>query len=156
MATGTSTEVWGMDASAIIPTTPNRASGADGDIWSCPDTLVRSLEETQGFLVQASDGALGSVLAANSKLRSSYLIVAAQEPWVGSRTVMLPAGVVDRVDRQARVIAVHCSREQVMNAPRFENDRYQDAAYRAEVGRYYAFSGRGRPAPLDSRLEPPV
>jgi hypothetical protein len=156
VAPGTSTGVRGIDASAVITTTPNRASTPDGDIWSCPGTPVRSLEETEGFLVQASDDALGRVQAASSKPGSSYLIVTAQEPWIGSRTVMLPAGVVDRVDRGARAIAVRCSREQIMNAPRFENDRYQDAAYRAEVGRYYAFSGCGGPAPVGSPLEPPV
>ena len=156
MAPETSTGARGVDASAVIVTPPNRAGTPEADIWSCPATPVRSLEETEGFLVQASDGALGRVQAASSNLRGSYLIVAALEPWIGSRTVMLPAGVVERVDRRALAIAVRCSREQIMSAPRFENDRYQDAAYRAEVGRYYASSGCGAPRPVGLPAESPV
>lgn len=141
-------------AGVLQPRKP--ASTADGDLWSFPDTAARSLEETEGFMVQAADGTLGKVLAASSKLHGSYLVVVAQEAGIGGRTVMLPAGVVERVDRRARVIVVQCSRERIMNAPRFENDRYQDAAYRAEVGRYYTSSGCGGRATVGLTREPPV
>jgi hypothetical protein len=136
-----------MPAPADLVSARDSAGTADREIWCCPDTRACSLENIEGFLVQASDGALGKVRAAGGKAPGSYLIIAAEGPWTGGRTVMLPAGVVERVDRPARVVAVQCSREQIMNAPRFENDRYQDAAYRKEVGRYYASSACDGAAP---------
>ena len=61
---------------------------------------------------------------------------------------MLPGGVVKRIDSGGRLVLLSCSREQIRCAPLYENDRYQDGAYRRELADYYAPLGsrpRGRP-----------
>ena len=113
-------------------------------IWD-PTILPDVLDGVEGYSVQAADGVLGTVTAASSERGRSYLIVATEGSWNRGRTVMLPPGVVTRIDRSAKVIHVRCARAQVGGAPSFENDRYQDAAYRSEVGGYYASLG-GPPA----------
>jgi hypothetical protein len=54
---------------------------------------------------------------------------------------MLPAGLWHRVDTTARVIHVRATLAQIEDAPAFENDRYRDGAYRAELDRYYRSVG---------------
>jgi len=50
---------------------------------------------------------------------------------------MVPAGIVERIDAQARIVVLRCSLEQIRSAPAFENDRYRDAAFRRELSAYY-------------------
>ena len=106
------------------------------EIWH-PTVLAGSLDGIEGYALQASDGAIGTITATNSELGRSYLIATAG-PWNQGRTVMLPPGMVERIDRDKRVVHVRCSREQVRAAPPFENDRYQDGGYRVELGAHYA------------------
>jgi len=59
-------------------------------------------------------------------------------PWIFGKKVMLPAGVVDRVDLDTETVFVRCSKDQIKNAPEFvpETSR-DDEAYRDRLGGYY-------------------
>lgn len=109
---------------------------AGEEIWSVTGP-PGMLDDLAGYSLQAADGPIGTISATNGDAGRSYLI-ATGGSWNQGRTVMLPPGVVDGIDRDERVVRVSCSREQVRAAPPFENDRYQDAAYRRELGGYYA------------------
>jgi hypothetical protein len=106
------------------------------EIWHTTG-LPGMLDDIKGYSLHAADGLLGTISAANGEAGRSYLI-ATGGSWNQGRTVMLPPGIIDRVDRDERIVHVTCSREQIRQAPPFENDRYQDAAYRRELGGYYA------------------
>ena len=116
------------------------------EIWSYAESVARSVDHIDNYSVEATDGAVGSVCAASIEVGRSY-VVAAGGSWNGGKTVMLPAGIVGRVDRDRKVVNLTCSREQIRNAPPFEGDRYQDAAYRVELGGYYASVSATRDAP---------
>ena len=120
-----------------MPRESGRAVTPGKAIWD-PESLPGALEGVEGYSVQAADGTLGRVTAASREPGRSYLIVATEGSWNHGRTVMLPPGVLARIDRDAKVIHISCLRTQIVDAPPFENDRYQDAAYRSEVGGYYA------------------
>jgi hypothetical protein len=95
-----------------------------------------------GYSVHAVDGPIGEVVASGDEPGRGYVIadggpsLQGLRP-TGGRLVMLPVGLIERVNPTARVILVGCTLAQIAHAPAFENDRYQDAAYRTELDRYY-------------------
>ena len=90
-----------------------------------------------GYSVAAVDGDIGVVdEAINELLGSSYLLVDTG-PWIFGRTVMLPAGVVQRIDTAEKKIYVDRTKDQIKNAPEFD-ERADDAQYRDRLGGYYS------------------
>jgi hypothetical protein len=105
-----------------------------------------------GYAIDATDGFVGTVGVARDEASGAYLI-ALGGPWNGGRSLMIPAGAIKRVEREARVVHLSCSRQHLRDAPAYENDRYQDAAYRGEIGGYYeSLTGRSRLAGLAGAL----
>jgi hypothetical protein len=58
-------------------------------------------------------------------------------PWILGKKVMLPAGVIKRVDLDTETVYVNRSKDEIKNAPEFDERRYRDDAHRAELGGYY-------------------
>jgi len=56
---------------------------------------------------------------------------------------MLPAGLIDRVDLDDGRVFVQRTKDEIKNAPEFDQDRYRDTTYRDDVGTYYGPSGAG-------------
>lgn len=92
-----------------------------------------------GFKVEALDGSIGKVDEASYDVGAGYIVVDTG-PWIFGKKVMLPAGVIDRVDPQEETIFVSLTKDQIKNAPEFDETRITDDAYRSELGGYY---GRG-------------
>ena len=89
-----------------------------------------------GYSVAAVDGDIGHVdEAINELLGGSYLLVDTGP--VFGRTVMLPAGVVERIDTAEKKIYVDRTKDQIKNAPEFDG-RADDAQYRDRLGGYYS------------------
>jgi len=85
---------------------------------------------------------IGKVATANNEAGASWLIVDTG-PWIFGKKVMLPAGVVARINSENEVVHVNRTKEEIKNAPEFDEDRYQEQTYREELGGYYGFGGRG-------------
>ncbi|MFF0152693.1 hypothetical protein [Micromonospora sp. NPDC005203] len=85
---------------------------------------------------QASDGRIGTIDQASNEADAGYLVVDTG-PWIFGQRVLLPAGTVERVDHQERVVHVDRTRQQVNDAPPFDADP-ADPEYRERVGAYYA------------------
>jgi hypothetical protein len=66
----------------------------------------------------------------------SYLVVDTGAT-ILSKRVVLPAGVIDRVDRDGSTVYVDRSKDEIKGAPEFDEERYRDAAYREELSGYY-------------------
>jgi len=102
-------------------------------IWA----FVGHVTERQldGFEVRASDGSIGTVDKATYDVGASYIVVDTG-PWIFAKRVLLPAGVIQRVERDAGVVHVGRSREEIRSAPEFEGGS-MTTAYRDQLGRYY-------------------
>ena len=50
---------------------------------------------------------------------------------------MLPAGVVQRVDREAETVVVDRSKDEIKNAPEYDESQLENSAYRDQLGTYY-------------------
>jgi hypothetical protein len=95
-----------------------------------------------GFKIDALDGEIGKVDEATFESGSSYLIVDTG-PWIFGRKVMLPAGVVSRVDHQNKRVWVDRTKDQIKNAPEFDESMLSDVTYRERLGTYYGEGGPG-------------
>ena len=106
------------------------------DIWMFSET---SLNPTSliGYSVEAIDGGIGKVDDATGETGRSHLIVDTG-PWIFGKKVLLPAGVVDRVDLDTETVFVSRTKDEIKNAPEFDKDELrEDEAYRGRVGSYY-------------------
>ena len=108
---------------------------ATPDLWTYTDETIGDVDLT-GYSVEATDGGIGKVDESTYEVGSSYIVVDTG-PWIFGKKVLLPAGVVDRVDTPDEKIYVSRSKEEIKNAPEFDPDRYRDEAYRSELGGYY-------------------
>ena len=102
----------------------------------------------QGCQAEALDGRIGTVAEATDDARGGYVVVDAG-PWIFRKKVMLPRGVINGVDRDARKLYVNRTKEEIKNAPELGATGYDDDAYRVALGRYYGSGGAGfrPPAP---------
>jgi hypothetical protein len=98
-----------------------------------PETDVRDLAD---FKVEATDGSVGRVLEATYEAGESYLVVDTGGT-ILSKRVVLPAAVVERVDRDGSTVYVDRSKDEIKGAPEFDEERYTTAGYRDELSRYY-------------------
>ena len=117
------------------------------DIWTYREAgdlgvdMGRGLDIV-GYSVEAIDGGIGKVDEASYDVGSSYLVVDTG-PWIFGKKVLLPAGVVDRIDADDETIYVNRTKDQIKDSPEFDESRYREEAYRTEVGSYYGVGGRG-------------
>jgi hypothetical protein len=109
---------------------------------------IRSTDVT-GYGVEALDGSIGKIDEATYDTGSSYLIVDTG-PWIFGKKVMLPAGVVLRVDTTDEKVYVNRMKDEIKDAPELED--FKDEAYREKLGSYYGPGGPGyRDSPRDSK-----
>ncbi|MDX6618392.1 MAG: hypothetical protein QOK36_778 [Gaiellales bacterium] len=76
-------------------------------------------------------------------LRSGDTSSSTQAPWILGKKVMLPAGVIQRIDGEAEKVYVHRTKDQIKNAPEYDDTMASDEGYRGELGSYYGSSGPG-------------
>jgi len=112
------------------------------DIWTYRDYQTLGNYDVTGFSVEAIDGDIGSIDEATWDAGNSFIVVDTG-PWIFGKKVMLPAGVIDRVDVEDERVFVNRTKDQIKDAPEFDEDRYRDETYRSDVGTYYDEGGAG-------------
>ena len=108
---------------------------ATSDIWAYRETTWTQ-GDLSGFEVEAIDGSIGKVDEATNDAGAAFIVVDTG-PWIFGKKVLLPAGVIQDVDLDARQVFVDRTKDQIKNAPEFDEDRYTDETYRSDVGAYY-------------------
>jgi hypothetical protein len=91
------------------------------------------------FKVEATDGSIGKVHEATHEAGGSFIVVDTG-PWIFGKKVMLPAGVIRDVDLETEMVFVHLTKDEIKNAPEFDELTYREQSYRNELAEYY----RGR------------
>jgi hypothetical protein len=120
---------------------------ATTDLWTFRDQTFAGTDLT-GYTVEATDGDIGKVDEATNEVGASFLVVDTG-PWIFGKKVMLPAGVIDRIDHASESIFVDRMKDEIKSAPEFDESTYRDAQYRTELGGYYTgTTGRGFDEPL--------
>ena len=106
-------------------------------MWTYPDELGRL--DVTGFDVEARDGSIGKVDEVAFEDGESYVVVDTGV-WIFGKKVLLPAGLIDRVDRDDETVYVARTKDEIENAPEFDKDNYRTEDYRSAVGGYYGSS----------------
>lgn len=112
------------------------------DLWTFRDSGRSGVNASAGidligFDVEAIDGGIGKVDEATYDTDRSYIVVDT-DPWVLGKKVMLPAGVVERVDLGSQTVYIDRRKDDIKGAPEFDAGRYRDSDYRSVLGDYYS------------------
>jgi len=112
-------------------------SAGTSDVWTISTDPIWRGAELVGFSVEAIDGGIGKIDEATEETGRAHLIVDTG-PWIFGKKVMLPAGVVERVDYDSETVFVRRSKDEIKNAPEFDPDASRDdERYRKRLGTYY-------------------
>jgi hypothetical protein len=106
------------------------------DIWSYGTGDEWSSMDVVGFKVEATDGDIGKVDDASYEAGAGYIVVDTG-PWIFGKKVMLPAGVVSRVDVTDKKVHVDRTKDEIKAAPEFDEKGYKEREYRESLGGYY-------------------
>ena len=104
-------------------------------IWASRDPTYQ--HDLTGFKVEALDGSIGKIDDDGYEPGSDFIVVDTG-PWIFGRKVMLPAGVINRIDPQNKKILVGRPKELIKNAPEFDEEHQLDSSYRDQIGEYYS------------------
>jgi hypothetical protein len=112
------------------------------DPWTYGDASTIGIDVTQGidltgYSVEATDGGIGKVDECTYETSRSYLVVDTG-PWIFGKKVLLPAGVVQRIDMDSETVFVNLTKDEIKNAPESDEDTYRDDEYRTRLGTYYS------------------
>ena len=111
------------------------------EIWTYAVPTAPTVDLT-GFKVEALDDGIGKVDEATNEVGGSFIVVDTG-PWIFGKKVMLPAGVIRDIDLDTETVFVNRTKDQIKNAPEFDEQRYRDQGYRDELGGYYGPGGAG-------------
>ena len=119
------------------------------DLWTYREGIVFSgptgTIDLAGYGVEARDGSIGKIDEATNETGRSCVVVDTG-PWIFGRKVMIPAGAVERVDRDGRQVFVNLTKDQIKDSPEFGRDLLDDDEYRTRLGDYYTRTGWTRAA----------
>jgi hypothetical protein len=104
------------------------------DLWTYESTLAST--DLTGYKVEATDGSIGKIDEATNEAGASYVVVDTG-PWIFGKKVLLPAGVITRVDADDEKVYVDRSKDEIKDAPEFDETTYREPAYRDELSGYY-------------------
>jgi hypothetical protein len=106
-------------------------------IYAYREMLV-GLPETDvvGFKVESLDGSIGKIDESTDDAGSAYIVVDTG-PWIFGKKVMLPAGVIREIDVDNETVYVNRTKDQIKNAPEFDESLTTDEDYRTQLGSYY-------------------
>ncbi|GGV42575.1 hypothetical protein GCM10010277_31970 [Streptomyces longisporoflavus] len=114
------------------------------EIWSYTPTAGHGPDaDLAGYKVEAADGHIGKVDKHSNEVANQYIVVDTG-PWIFGKKVLLPASTVTAIDHEDRKILVSRTKEQIKDAPEFDEEKHLgDPAYRDQIGGYYGGLGPG-------------
>lgn len=122
----------------------------DWDPWSYRESVPRdnTASGLKNYTVHASDGDIGKVDEATDEVGKASIVVDTG-PWIFGRKVILPAGVIERVDDKTSSIHVSLTRDQIRDSPELDESNRDDSSHREALGAYYGGFHGGLADPLD-------
>jgi hypothetical protein len=89
-----------------------------------------------GYDVDAVDGHIGKIDEMSTDAGRGSIVVDTGF-WIFGKKRLVPAGTVSSVDHDRKRVAVSLTKDQIKNAPDFDEMRRSDETYFSESGRYY-------------------
>ena len=115
------------------------------DLWTYDKTALGvgvDKANVVGYGVEALDGSIGKVDEATYDAGTAYIVVDTG-PWIFGKKVLLPAGTIQRADHDDEKVFVNRTKDQIKDAPEFDESIGYDASYRGRLSSYYDRGGPG-------------
>ncbi|MEU6881074.1 PRC-barrel domain containing protein [Streptomyces sp. NPDC046712] len=107
------------------------------DIWGYPETSGHVPgARLIGYGVEATDGSIGKIDKHTEDVGRSYLVVDTG-PWILGKRVLLPAGLVSRIDPENETVHVSCTKDEVKDSPNFDSGQYEEDGELIKLIEYY-------------------
>ena len=125
-------------------TTGSESGVTQVDIWTFRSQPGVVPSDLVGFHVEATDGGIGKVDEATEEAGRNMIVVDTG-PWIFGKKVLIPAGILDRIDLDGETVYVNRTKDEIKNAPEFDRDLHlRDEEYQNLLGGYYAGSRKSR------------
>ncbi len=110
----------------------------NGSLWGhSADSGYIEGQDLIGYAVEATDGRIGKVDRHSVDVDAAYLVVDTG-PWIFGKQVLLPAGTVERIDHDEKVVHVNRSKDEIKGAPEFADEHgAPDSSQFGLFGGYY-------------------
>ena len=108
----------------------------DDIVWSYKNGDWDRQSDLVGYKVEATDGKIGSVDEASTEAAASWIVVDAGT-WIFGKRRLIPAGTIAAVDHGKRLIIVNMTKDQIKDAPDYDQDRWDDDT-KVQHANYYA------------------
>lgn len=109
------------------------------------DPHLRSIAETTGYLINATDGIIGhleNVLIEETDWSVRYLVIDTRNWWVGKHVLLAPR-VVQEIDWSAEEIKVELTREDIRGSPPWTPGDIIDNSLEKRLRTHYGWPGDG-------------
>jgi hypothetical protein len=106
------------------------------DIWNFPSTDWTSDRDLVGYDVEATDGSIGKIDESTVEADRQHIVVDTGF-WIFGKRRLIPAGTVKQIDHANEKVFVSLTKQQIKDAPDFDDTRRNDGEYRAIHERYY-------------------
>ena len=106
------------------------------DIWTYRPDIERGAADVTGYDVEATDGHIGKVDEATWEAGASYVVVDTGF-WIFGKRRMIPAASIQQVDPETSTVWLSLTKDQVKEAPDYDEARATEREYRDELTTYY-------------------
>ena len=106
------------------------------DLWTYRAQVETTSAAVVGFDVEATDGGIGHIDEASDEVGRSYIVVDTGF-WIFGKKRLIPASAIERVDLEDRKVFLSLTKDQVKDAPDYDQVARDDEDYRTRVGDYY-------------------
>jgi hypothetical protein len=122
----------------------SRKGAAVDVIWILREPAWTEIDVT-GYKVEALDGDIGTVDEATYDVRASRIVVDTG-PWIFGKKVILPAGTIEEIDSEEKVVRVDRTKDEIKNAPAYDYGNLDaEERHRKALGDYYGAPQPGTP-----------
>jgi hypothetical protein len=106
------------------------------DAWNYRPDVAVNATDLAGYSVEAADGRIGKVDRSTHTMNDGYVVVDIGH-WIFGRKTIIPAGVVNHVDRIEGIVYLDCTKERVKGAPDVPADGVLDDVSRGQLLDHY-------------------
>lgn len=103
------------------------------DLWTFE---IAEPVDVTGFDVEATDGSIGKIDEATYETGAGSVVVDTGF-WIFGKKRMIPAGAITDIDLDRESVHVRLSKDQIKEAPDYDEARRGDASYRDQLSQYY-------------------
>jgi hypothetical protein len=106
------------------------------DIWTYRESVWADGSNVVGYDVEAIDGDLGKIDESTTEAGRQHVVVDTGF-WIFGKKRLIPAGAITSIDHEKERVTVNMTKDQIKDAPDFDETRRDDTAYRSSHEEYY-------------------